>query len=266
MASGGIGYAVSTNATDWYRVADAPLFTWDETIEEDLWLRVSDVLVTDDGMWTLYLASVSPDVSEEVPTIWRATAFSPNGPWEFDEIPLLEVGDTGAWDHFGVQDPTVLKVADGYLMYYLNQRLDNRRGFSGIGMATSTDGLSWTKYNDPNTDEEFQESDAIFTLGERSMGFQEIQSFRVWQDEAGFGMLYLSGSTSTNNWNYATSPDGMTWIPFDKNPILTADDIPFLSFTFAPKMLYLDGKYLFYFYGTVDRNSPGGDIYLATSE
>ena len=186
MESGGIGYAISTNAIDWYRVADAPLFTWEETVGADLWLRVSSVLIDEDGIWTLYLTSAPRGISEEVPTILRATASSPNGPWEFDEIPLLEAGGSGAWDHYGVQIPTVIKLEDGYRMYYLNQRLDNRRGLSGIGMATSADGLSWTKYNDPNTDDEFEESDVIFTLGEGSMGFQEIQSFSVWQDETGF--------------------------------------------------------------------------------
>ena len=266
LEGGGIGYAISTNGYDWYRVADAPLFTWDETIGEDKWLHVSSVLVDEDGIWTLYLASVSLGISEETPAIWRATASSPTGPWEFDEIPLLEAGGAGAWDHYGVLRPVVLKNDEGYLMYYLNQRLDNRRGLSGIGMATSADGLSWTKYNDPTTDGEFEESDVVFTLGEGSMGFQEIQSFHIWRDEEGFAMLYFSGGRSTNNWNYATSPDGLMWTYFEDNPILTSDEIPFLNYTASPEMLYVDGKYLFYFYGTADRNRPTGKIYMAVSE
>ena len=79
-------------------------------------------------------------------------------------------------------------------------------------------------------------------------------------------MLYFSGSTRTNNWNYARSLDGITWTNFDENPILTSDDIPLLSYTSVPEMLYIDGKYHFYFYGAADRNRPSGDIYLAVSE
>ena len=264
--AGGIGYALSANATDWYHVANAPLLTWDETVGKDLWLRVSSVLIDEEGIWTLYLNSNKRGISEEIPAIWRATASSPNGPWEFDEFPLLEAGGAGAWDHFGVQIPMVLKVADGYRMYYFNRRIDNRRGFTGIGMATSTDGLSWTKYNDPTTDEEFEESDTIFTLRERNMGAQELQSFNLWQDETGFGMLYFSGSTRTNNWNYATSLDGIIWIDYEENPILTIDEIPFLNFAGSPKSFYHDGKYYFYFSGGTERNRPDGDIYLAVSE
>jgi len=266
LDGGGVGYALSTNGRDWYRLADAPLFTWDETVGGDKWFRVTSVLVDEEGIWTLYFSSGPRKISEETAAILRATASAPNGPWEFDEISLLEAGGAGAWDHYGVQRPVVLKRDDGYLMYYLNQRLDNRRGISGIGMATSPDGLSWTKYNDPNTDGEFEESDVVFTLPEGSMGFQEIRSYRVWEDENGFGMLYVSGGGATNNWNYASSLDGVTWTYFDENPILTADEIPFLSLAIVPEMLYMDGKYLFYFYGAADRNRPDGSIYLVESE
>jgi len=264
LDSGGIGYAVSTNATDWYRVADAPLLTWGETVGEDLWLSVSSVLIDEDGIWTLYLSSSKRVISEEVPVIWRATASSPTGPWEFDQIPLLEKGSSGAWDRSGVQAPTVLKVADGYRMYYLGGRIDNRRNFTGIGMATSTDGLSWTKYNDPATDKEFEESDVISTLREGSMGFDETYSFNIWQDEIGFGMLYFSDRTY--NWNYATSPDGIIWKNYEENPILTIDEIPLLNFMATPKNFYLDGQYYFYFRGAADINRIYGDIYLAISE
>ena len=264
LDSGGIGYAVSTNATDWYRVADTPLLTWSETVGEDLWLSVSSVLIDEDGIWTLYLSSSKRVISEEVPVIWRATASSPTGPWEFDQIPLLEKGSSGAWDRSGVGAPTVLKVADGYRMYYLGGHIDNRRSFRGIGMATSIDGFSWTKYNDPATDKEFEESDAISTLREGSMGFEEAYSFNIWQDEIGFGMLYFSGRTY--KWNYATSLDGITWVNYEENPILTIDDFPFLSFVSSSKSFYLDGQYYFYFRGAADFNGIYGDIYLAISE
>ena len=267
LDSGGVGYAISTNGFDWHRVADVPLLTWDETVGSDLWLRVSDVRIDANGEWTLYFSSASRAISEENPAIWRATASAPTGPWEFDDIPLLEPGNSGAWDQFGVTEPIILEIKDGYRMYYLNQRRDNRNGLSAIGMATSTDGISWTKYNDPATEKEFTESDFVKTLGEGTVGFQEIQAFDLWQDDTGdYGMLFFYGGRTTNTMSYANSPDGIAWKDSENNPLLTADDISFLGVLSAPRMIYLDNKYHFYFYGSADRNRPAGEIYMAVEE
>ncbi|MBT3323365.1 MAG: hypothetical protein HN392_13855 [Anaerolineae bacterium] len=266
LDSGGIGYAISTNGYDWHRVADAPLLTWEETVGTDLWIRVSDVYIDESGEWTLYFSSNSRAISEEASAIWRATASTPTGPWEFDDIPLLEAGSLGAWDQFGVIEPVVLEMKDSYRMYYLNQRRDNRNGLSAIGMATSTDRISWTKYNDPTTEQEFTESDFVKTLGEGTVGFQEIQAFDLWQDDTGYGMLFFYGGRSTNTMSYANSSDGIVWTDSENNPLLTADNISFLGVLSAPRMIYLDNKYHFYFYGSADQNRPSGEIYMVVEE
>jgi hypothetical protein len=51
--------------------------------------------------------------------IGLATASSLNGPWQRTDKPLLEPGETGAWDDHCTTNPAVIKHPDGrYLMYY----------------------------------------------------------------------------------------------------------------------------------------------------
>ncbi|MBT3337903.1 MAG: hypothetical protein HN855_07130 [Anaerolineae bacterium] len=265
LDGGGIGYAISTNGFDWFRVADAPLFTWDETIGEASWLRASSALIEEDGTWVLYLSSASRGVIEDLPMIWRATAPAPNGPWTFDDTPLLEPGETGAWDDYGVEDPIVLKTGSGYFMYYLNARFDNQRGITAVGLATSNDGLFWTKYNDPNTDERYSVSDPVFLYNGEISGYDSIQTHFVWQDQSGFAMLYGVGRNTLENLNYATSADGTTWTIPAAEPVFTIDDVDFLSTLSAPKVFINKEEYFIYFYGSADNNRPIGNIYLASA-
>jgi hypothetical protein len=263
---GGVGYAISANGTDWYRVADAPIFTWDETVGDEMWLRASSALIEDDGTWVLYLSSLPLGITEELPMIWRATAPAPNGPWTFDDIPLLEPGESSEWDYYGVLFPIVLKTEDRYLMYYLNARFDNRRGISGIGLATSDDGLFWTKYNNPATEERFSESDPIFVYEGEIAGFNSIQDFFIWQDTQGFAMFYGIGRNNPENMDYATSSDGIIWTSASEEPIFSTEEINFMSAFGSPKVLVRDGEYLVYLYSSAESNRPVGDIYLIRSE
>ena len=263
ITGGGIGYAVSANGVEWFRMADTPILTWDDTIGENDWLRASSATIEDDNTWVLYLSSVPRNIIEEFPRIWRATAPAPNGPWTFDDIPLLEPGETGEWDYYGVEDPVVLKTDAGYLMYYLNSRFDNRRGLTGIGLATSADGVSWIKYDDPGTAERFSMSDPIFLYEGDTAGYDAIQAYFVWQDSQGFSMLYGTGRNTTNDMLYMTSLDGIVWnAPFEE-PVFSTDDVAFLGNFFAPKVVFVDGQYLVYLYGS-DGAQSFGDIYLAT--
>jgi len=59
--------------------------------------------------------------------------------------PVLRPGPDGVWDDEGVANPAVVHDATGYKLYY--------SGYDGqiwrIGLATSTDGVTWTKVANP---------------------------------------------------------------------------------------------------------------------
>ena len=79
-------------------------------------------------------------------TLWKiglANADVPGGPFTKTGAPVLSVGGAGSFDERGVKDPVVLEVAAGdYRMLYTGVDAD---GTERVGLATSTDGASWTK-------------------------------------------------------------------------------------------------------------------------
>jgi len=135
-----VGYMTSDDGYHWQMVQDEPVLTTDQIPFGDGNADVSSVLVMDDGTWVMYFHTVGSG------EIGRATAASPIGPWVVDADPVLGPGPQGAWDQLGLEWPSVISVikdACSFRMYYSAQTKD---GYA-ISFATSTDGITWTKYN-----------------------------------------------------------------------------------------------------------------------
>ena len=65
--------------------------------------------------------------------------------WQKDTLnnPLFGLGDPGEWDDGGIHMPNVIFIDSMYYMYYGGMKPDWTRR---IGLATSPDGIVWTKY------------------------------------------------------------------------------------------------------------------------
>jgi predicted GH43/DUF377 family glycosyl hydrolase len=199
--------------------------------------------------------------------IGRATAPAPTGPWTIDPNPVLNPGPGGSWDEVQVSAPNVLRTEDGYLMYYDGLGSGNT---SMIGMAASSDGVQWQKYNDPSTaDEAFVESDPVLTISEEGWDSRRVIDPNVIQTADGFEMIYLattgSGKFTAGDFSFgaATSADGITWTKSERSPILSNQDHPQWSQAFLSSLLYVEGTYFLYF-DLVTPSSSGTNVYLAT--
>jgi predicted GH43/DUF377 family glycosyl hydrolase len=60
--------------------------------------------------------------------------------------PALNRGDSGAWDSYAVTDGVVIKE-NQYKMYYRGTNVHD--GYAAVGLAYSSDGISWEKYPSP---------------------------------------------------------------------------------------------------------------------
>ena len=65
--------------------------------------------------------------------------------WTKEPQPALPLGPKGSWDEQSHAGPCVLKLEDGFHMWYLGSGTYNGKTAWRIGHATSPDGLHWTK-------------------------------------------------------------------------------------------------------------------------
>ncbi|KKP90656.1 MAG: Laminin G sub domain 2, partial [candidate division WS6 bacterium GW2011_GWC1_36_11] len=132
---------------------------------------------------------------------------------------------TSGGDAAGTWVPSVIKDGSTYKMWYTG--IQTVGGDQGL-YATSSDGLTWTKYDNTTA----TASDTTSTNGRIAVGTSGSG------DELGIGIgtVLKDGSTykawysgSDSSWNsalyYATSSDGLTWTKYDNSILANSDSI-----------------------------------------
>ncbi len=140
-------------------------------------------------------------------------ATSPDGiSWtKYASNPVLDVGSAGEWDEAGFEAPYVIKDGPAsYKMWYGGKDAgDTWR----IGYATSTDGITWTKYA----------GNPVIDLGMDNYNNVGVLQPSVIYDGGTYKMWLMSfgddGSGQTTWMSYATSSDGITWNWDASNPL-----------------------------------------------
>lgn len=163
--------------------------------------------------YVMYYSGLAEDGSG--PAIFRATSADGRS-WtkrdantgDPDLDPVL-TGSTGAFDARGVHGADVLYDASDstapYKMYY------SGRGdvFGRIGFATSTDGITWVKYDDSDAD-----TDPDFVLDHGKAGARDSFAAAhpsILRDGSTWKMWYEGSDSNQKSINYATSSDGLVW-------------------------------------------------------
>ena len=130
----------------------------------------------------------------------------------------LTVGPA-AWDSAQLFRPWVIYDGSSFTMWYAGE---DSQGADRIGMATSNDGVSWTKYS----------GNPVLDLGPPgSWDGDSISDACVIKENGGYKMWYTGqtyGATSADDVfkiGYATSPDGIHWTRDSGNPVLTTGSL-----------------------------------------
>lgn len=257
-----VGYSVSKDGIVWREPQEEPVFS-----NEDIPLFGSESMMVSsghlrqDGTWVLYYFTY--DGWETPAVIGRLTAPTPFGPWEGDEQPVL-TGDEGGWDAHAVIWPRVIETENELVMFFVG---GTEEGVFRLGMATSQDGMTWNKYDDPaTTDGLYAFSDPVFIHDERThnLNASRLTAINILRPAVAYspeGFVLQFQSNGINERSFARSQDGITWQNYPSNPVFDSGDYPKPASIFFANLLYVQDTYYFF---TEHGGRYGTDIYLAT--
>lgn len=222
----------------------------------------SGPVVKDGQTWVMYYNARQYPGWGPGESTGRATAQDLTGPWQRSAGPVITVGSPGEWDAALISTTSVLPLdTGGFIMYYYAS--DDFNNAWLMGMATSPDGITWNKYNDPNTtDPPYAESDPILPAGAAG----EFDEWGVVGSGVlrmhGFYHMYYAGlgpgpGGFRTDIGYAYSIDGITWEKWPENPVYVQENDPYFdpsTMIFENNAILVHGAYvyMYYDYGTVE--------------
>ncbi|MFA6924480.1 MAG: T9SS type A sorting domain-containing protein [Bacteroidales bacterium] len=224
---GRVLYARSTNGITWTKYGNGAAVmdvgtvgAWDDT-----WLDTPEILHGPGGYF-LYFFGDSVTNQQPNPSVSTTSALgvatSLDGiHWtRFAGNPILTKGDTNSWENFWIESPAVLwdSATNQYMMWYSGV---NKNWLIQTGLATSPDGLNWTKYpGNPVITHGLAGSYDDMWVAVPSV-IKRNNQFEMWYNAfnsiSAYDTLYIC---------YATSPDGINWTKFAGNPLFNTYTAP----------------------------------------
>ena len=180
--------------------------------------------------------------------------------WTLAHASVLAPGTTGAWDAVGVYDSTVFVNGATWYMLYQGSSAGGACHYYCEGLATSSDGITWTKYS----------GNPVIANGSGGVG-----GGHVYQAGANY---YLWAQTSATVASLPTdislysSPDLMNWTPSSnsRNPVyervLADEGVNLSSGQVADACMVTVGGTTYFYYDATDTQDAGHiHINLATA-
>jgi predicted GH43/DUF377 family glycosyl hydrolase len=143
-----IGYAASIDGINWEKHPD-PVLTKGASGKFDEGMVAVASVIYDEGLYKMWYIGTHSDVNNNWRIGYATSSDGINWTRQNDGNPVLDLGSAGEWDDHNVGHPTVIRDGPMLKMWFRGSRSSGIIG--SIGLATSTDGVSWTKYNDPLT-------------------------------------------------------------------------------------------------------------------
>jgi len=208
---GQIGYATSKDGINWTKYEQNPVIksqdpeAWESSIYSICVLKID----------TTYYMYYDGERKDQPDCYDIGVAFSPDGlRWTRHPEPILITGDSGSWEEYTLQHPSVIYDGNEFFMWYAAGNNTNPAIFN-IGYARSVDGILWEKY----------QKNPVLSIGEKG----DWDDLRVWApcvifNGKSFEMWYTGYDSKFQQIGYAFSIDGIHWNKYENNPVLTVGE------------------------------------------
>jgi hypothetical protein len=171
----------------------------------------SSVIRESDTLWRMYASYY--DINMNIGMFTSSDGIS----WVSQGV-VLQKGSSGAWDSGNIYRPAVWKEGSTYYMLYAGSIGSGSSLITQMGLATSSDGVNWTKYsgnpvfNDPNS---------------WANNCVEAPGFSVLKDNGRYYLMYNSAAPAPKGQsNIAYSDDLINWTPAYSTPRFPGSTIP----------------------------------------
>lgn len=248
---GKIGYAWSTDGIAWHKHSQNPVLFAEFEWEGNSLFRCA--VIKDADTFKMWYGADGPPSA-----IGYATSVDGKN-WNKHPAPILLQGPPLEWDDDGNSPSSVIKEAEVYKMWYYG----NRPGFPfeasmpQCGLATSPDGINWTKYDDPETQNApYKYSDPVLKVGPAGSwdSHRAFEPLVLKQDTGGYFMMYTGlkapvNTSTLQQTGYAYSTDGIHWEKDENNPTIK-DDHSFVEWgrtIYSGSALHYDGNIHYWF-------------------
>lgn len=207
-----IYYSTSTNGINWDyqgKVLDnGSEGEWDSSFVTEPWV------IKDGSTYKMWYGGSADSQSDM--RIGYATSSDGETWTKSGSNPVLSNGSGGDWDDRSVRRPVVIQDGSTYKMWYDGTQGDNTA--YNIGYATSSDGVSWSKYG----------SNPVLERGSETgndWDYSNVWAMSVLKRGEAYEMYYsgngASGSGIPYQIGHAYSTDGTNWVEYDSNPVIT---------------------------------------------
>jgi predicted GH43/DUF377 family glycosyl hydrolase len=185
-----IGYATSTNGIDWTKeMLHNPILGPGIAAWEDGGVGYCTVMSVPGGGYKMWYCGLNQTWVPDSGRTGYATS-SDGISWQRMNNPVLTTGSTGEWDDALAVATQVLFISGSYYMWYAGNRIIwNPRH---TGLAVSSNGIDWTKYDDSTTvSHPYAESDPVLSPSLGQWDGDYAEAYTVFTDNFNGDTLHM---------------------------------------------------------------------------
>jgi len=230
-----LGLATSYDGVKFAKYEGNPIMQMGIQGQWDMAIDSADTVIGLDDRFHMWYDGVTPNGTYR---IGHATSFDGIHWIRDSRNPVMDVGSPGEWDSRGVFCNTVMREQDRYVMWYsgLNEKWQ-------IGVATSEDGVNWTR----------NPTNPVLRVGkEKDWDGRVAYHCYVIKARNGYAMWYAGANKSgIQQLGLAVSYDGFRWHKYPSNPVLKPETAGWdCKSIWAPHVLHDGNTYRIYYSGS----------------